>query len=166
MRWTITENADSNVDTRVETRGDQQVIVVDARDSDGNYLNQLDLVGSVIYPDRDTDEPIFRQVAPGRYEASFSPNQEGAYIISVTGATDTESPVTASIAQSTGWVLSYSREYSVNEPDSRFLQEIAAITGGASIAGNPAAAFLHNLDQEEAALPIVPLSDCAGGACC
>jgi uncharacterized membrane protein len=156
VRWTITENADSNVDVRVEARGDQQVIIVDARDTDGNYLNQLNLNSTVIYPDNETQEPGFRQVAPGRYEAAFTPNQEGAYIISVNGATEEGAPVPAAISQSTGWVLSYSREYSVSEPDARFLEEISGITGGASLAGNPAGAFLHNLNQEDAALPLYP----------
>lgn len=167
VRWTITENVDSNIDTRIESRGDQQVIIVDARDSNGDYLNQLQLNASVVYPPgaddqlfddetRRSESPDFRQVAPGRYEATFTPDREGAYIISVTGnsAPDAENP--AVVAQSTGWVLSYSREYSVSEPNIRYLQELAGYTGGTSIAGNPARAFLHNLEQEEAAVPLHP----------
>lgn len=156
VRWTITENSGSNIDTRVETRGDTRVIVVDARDDNGNYLNQLNLDSAVIYPDRTTENPIFRQVAPGRYEAEFHPNQEGAYFIRVYGTTPEDAPIEATVAQNTGWVLSYSDEYRVSEPDPEFLRQIASTTGGRSVANNPANVFAHDLDQAEAALPLYP----------
>lgn len=156
VRWTITEGANSNVDTWVEDRGEQSVVVVDARDGEGNYLNALDLNASIIFPDRITQSPEFKQVAPGRYEAPFVPDQEGAYFIGVAGATRDESSVEASVAQNTGWVLSYSSEYNVNAPDVRFLQEISSITGGTSLAGDPSKPFIHNLDHEEAATPMWP----------
>ncbi len=156
VRWTITENSGSNIDTRIETRGDTRVVVVDARDDAGNYLNQLDLDTAIIYPDRTTQSPTFRQVAPGRYEAAFQPNQEGSYFIRVYGTTPEDAPIEATVAQNTGWVLSYSQEYSVSEPAPQFLQDIAVTTGGGSLAGNPANAFVHNLNQAEAALPLYP----------
>lgn len=159
VRWTITEGTDSTIDTWVEDRGEQAVLVVDARDTDGNYLNALELDSAVVYPDSDHSSfnPIFRQVAPGRYEASFTPTEEGAYFIYVTGKTPEGAPIQASVSQNTGWVLSYSAEYRVSSPDIRFLQEISALTGGTSLAGDPSKAFLHNLDQEEAATPLWPL---------
>ncbi len=156
VRWTITESYGNQLDTWVENRGEQAVLVVDARDLDGNYLNALDLEAAIVYPDREAVTPPLQQVAPGRYEALFEPNQEGAYYIRVFGSTREGAPIEATVAQNTGWVLSYSREYSVSEPDTRFLQQIAGVTGGATLGANPARAFVHNLDHEEAALPVWP----------
>ncbi|NDJ85483.1 MAG: VWA domain-containing protein [Chloroflexi bacterium] len=156
VRWTITEGTDSNLDVWVEERGEDSVVVVDARDNSGNYLNALDLEAAIVLPGRETVSPQFHQVAPGRYEASFKPTDEGAYFIRVYGGTSEDAPIEATVAQNTGWVLSYSPEYRVNEPDAVFLQQISRTTNGSSLAGNPASAFVHNLEQEEAALPLWP----------
>jgi uncharacterized membrane protein len=156
VRWTITESSNSNLEVWVEQRGEQAVLVVDARDNRGDYLNELELDGSVVAPDRTTQSLRLQQVAPGRYEATFTPTTEGAYFIRVAGNTRDGAAIEASVAQSNGWVLSYSPEYSLAQPDERFLEELANLTGGKSLAERPAAAFLHDLDQEEAARPLWP----------
>jgi hypothetical protein len=133
------------------------VIVVDARDDDGNYLNGLDLDAAITYPN--ADEPFlpeFRQVAPGRYEAVFEPTEEGAYFIGVVGRTEEDAPVQATVRQNIGWVLSYSDEYRVSQPDPANLRRIARVTGGTGLDNQPKSAFVHDLDQEEAALPMWP----------
>ena len=156
VRWTITEGTNSNVDTWVENRGEQAVLVVDARDENGNYLNALELDSAVVFPDRESFTPEFHQVAPGRYEAEFEPTIEGAYFIGISGHTGEDALSEATVRQNTGWVLSYSSEYSVSEPNTRFLREISDLTGGTSLAGNTAAPFIHNLTQKDAALPLWP----------
>ncbi|MCB9438247.1 MAG: VWA domain-containing protein [Anaerolineales bacterium] len=158
VRWTITEGTTNNLDTWVEQRGEEAVLVVDARDNDGNYLNGLELESSIVGPPPDYTSVAldFQQVAPGRYEAAFAPTMEGAYHIGVFGQTPEGAPVQATIGQNTGWVLSYSSEYSVSQPDVQLLRAIAGKTGGDTLAGDPAGAFIHNLDQEEAARPLWP----------
>ncbi|GIK66070.1 MAG: VWA domain-containing protein [Chloroflexota bacterium] len=153
VRWTITEGTNSQLEAYVEQRGEQAVLVVDARDDLGNYLNDLELDANIVTPDRTTINTELQQVAPGRYEAVFTPNTEGTYILTVAGSTREGAPIEATVAQSTGWVLSYSPEYSLAEPDELFLEKIS---NGISLAGNPAAAFLHNLDHEEAARSLWP----------
>jgi Mg-chelatase subunit ChlD len=156
IRWTITEGKDTNLEAWVEERGEQAVLVVDARDNSGDYLNALDLDASVVYPDRQTESLGMQQVAPGRYEAVFTPENEGAYFIRVAGATREDAEIEASVAQTTGWVLSYSNEYRPRPTDKQFLDRISGITGGGSLAENPLVAFEHNLDQQQAATPIHP----------
>ncbi|MCQ3930964.1 MAG: hypothetical protein DPW16_10940 [Chloroflexi bacterium] len=153
VRWTITEGTNSQLEAYVEQRGEQAVLVVDARDDLGNYLNDLELDANIVTPDRTTINTELQQVAPGRYEAVFTPNTEGTYILTVAGSTREGAPIEATVSQSTGWVLSYSPEYSLAEPDELFLEKIS---NGISLAGNPTAAFLHNLDHEEAARPLWP----------
>lgn len=153
VRWTITESSNSQLEAWVEQRGEQAVLVVDARDDLGEYLNELDLDANIVMPDRSTVTTELQQVAPGRYEAVFTPNTEGTYILTVAGSTRDGAAIEATVSQNTGWVLSYSPEYSLAEPDELFLDKIA---NGVSLAGNPAAAFLHNLDHEEAARPLWP----------
>jgi Ca-activated chloride channel family protein len=164
VRWTITKGINSNVEAHVVPRGKQAALVVDARDSQGDYLNGLQLKASVLSAQLDRTELSLHQVAPGRYEADFTPTQEGAYFITVAGSTpQTEGPAAVPVVQTTGWVLSYSAEYRVDEigtgADSplNLLKRIASVTGGTSLGDAPKSVFLHNLSRDRAAQPVWPL---------
>ncbi|WP_119072429.1 VWA domain-containing protein [Aggregatilinea lenta] len=161
VRWTITEGAASNVETRVEQRGEQAVITVDARDSSGGYLNGLQLDAAVVSSQLDTLNVPLQQTAPGRYEAMFDPGQEGAYFITVAGTPPDGSDTDGGIMQSTGWVMSYSAEYRVNTEESAdqslaLLDLIARTTDGALLAGQPERVFTHDLQHERAARALWP----------
>jgi hypothetical protein len=91
-----------------------------------------------------------QQVAPGRYEAAFVPDAEGAYFIRLAGGNDDG----LSINQTTGWVMSYSPEYSLTAPAGNLLQSIASLTGGDSLADSPNEVFAHNLTSQAALNPI------------
>jgi hypothetical protein len=153
VRWTITEGTNNNLETRVVMEGEQARVIVDARDADGAFLNGLDLQTSVIDPELNADQVQLRQVAPGRYEATFTPGAEGAYFLRLAGA---EGDI--AVNQTTGWVMSYSPEYSLRPDlaDTDLLSEIAALTNGRSLLGDPGAAFAHNLAIETASVPLWP----------
>jgi uncharacterized membrane protein len=164
VRWTITKDINSNIEAHVVTRGEQAALVVDARDSQGDYLNGLQLTASVLSAELDRTTLTLQQVAPGRYEADFTPAQQGAYFITVAGsAPPGEEPSAPPAVQTTGWVLSYSAEYRVDEigtgADSplNLLKRIASVTGGTSLGGSPKSVFLHNLSRDRAAQPVWPL---------
>jgi uncharacterized membrane protein len=159
IRWTITEGAASNIETRVEQRGEQAVIVTDVRDSNGNYLNGMQLDAAIVGSNLETATIPLQQTAPGRYEATFTPAQEGSYFITVAGAPSEDEG--SGIMQTTGWVMSYSSEYRVGSEDDTnqslgLLNTIARTTDGASLAGDPEDAFAHDLHHERAAQPLWP----------
>lgn len=161
VRWTITEGRDSNLEVYVEERGEQAVLVVNARDNRGDFLNALELDAAIVLPqsefgERETLNTTLKQVAPGSYEAIFEPTQDGAYFIRIAGTTREGASVDASIAESAGWVLSYSNEYRPRETDEAFLKKIAGITSGGSLSEQPADAFAHNLETEESAFDLWP----------
>jgi uncharacterized membrane protein len=164
IRWAIGEQSTSNVEAHVVQRGEDAVLVVEARDSQGGYLNGLQLNGSVTNAQLDTNTMTLQQTAPGRYEGVFNPAQEGSYFITVAGSTPPDSNVLRpeSVIQTTGWVLSYSGEFRVDvtgteqaEPIT-LLRRISNVTGGRSLKDKPDRAFLHDLNQERAAQPIWP----------
>ncbi|MBN1681912.1 MAG: VWA domain-containing protein [Anaerolineae bacterium] len=165
IRWTISEDSSSNLELHITQRGEQAVLVANARDAQGNYLNGLLLDASVITTDLQAVTLRLQQTAPGRYEASFTPEDEGSYFITVAGSTapSTGQPGEESVIQTTGWVLSYSAEYRVDldetdqQPGITLLERIAAVTEGESLRTRPEDAFLHNLDQERAARPVWPI---------
>jgi uncharacterized membrane protein len=161
VRWTITEGATGNLETRVVMENEQAHVIVDARDDNGEFLNGLALQASVVSPNPDDDgtQITLQQVAPGRYEAVFTPSDEGAYFMAITGAgviEGQEFPVN----ERAGWVLNYSTEYDVNvnaRDGELLLRDIAALTGGRSMAGDPGAVFAHTLSVTNAATPLWPV---------
>jgi uncharacterized membrane protein len=155
VRWTITEGKSGNVETRVQMEGEQARLIVDARD-DGAFLNGLNLQMSVVNPLAKASLMPLRQVAPGRYEATFKPENEGAYILHISGAGQGDNPIT--VDQTTGWVMSYSSEYDVTGQGEGelFLSGLANLTGGRSLKDDPGLAFAHNLSAQAAATPIWP----------
>ena len=153
VRWTITEGTNSNLEVRVEQRGEQAYLVVDARDDDGAYLNGLNLNSAVVTPGLESETMNIPQVAPGRYEVAFTPEDEGAYFVRVAGAAGGENQ-NISVAQTGGWVLSYSAEYNLAETDRRFMENISVITGGESLEDKTQSVFAHNLRLEDASEPV------------
>lgn len=164
VRWTITDTTTNNVEARVIERGERAMVIVDVRDMQGNFLNGLQMDAAVASANLERITLRLQQTAPGRYEGSFTPTNEGAYFITVAGSTppDADVLVPQTVVQTTGWVLSYSAEYRVEmtiagrDAPLNLLHRIAAITGGGSLKTSPEDVFLHNLDQEQAAKPIWP----------
>jgi hypothetical protein len=158
VRWTITEGTSSNLETRVVLEGEQARLVVDARDGDGNFLNGLNLQMSVVNPELEAVLLPLQQVAPGRYEATFTPGVEGAYILHVAG-TGTDEDEALALDLTTGWVMSYSSEYNVQgqQEDAAILMDsLATLTRGRSLRNNAGEVFAHNLTAQAATTPIWP----------
>jgi hypothetical protein len=84
-----------------------------------------------------------QQIGPGQYAGEFAPTAEGAYLIRVAG-TDPANANSEAVAQTAGWVLSYSPEYRTLESDPNFLIRLAQLTGGGGIEDS-ADIFKHNL---------------------
>ena len=152
VAWSINAGANKNLETRVVTGGDRARIIVDARDDEGGFLDGLVLNSAVLNPAGASLRLPMQQTAPGRYESSFAPQNEGAYFLTINGA-PSESSV-ANLTDLHGWVMSYSPEYIPRPHDERLLAEIAEITGGRNLAEAPEAVFAHDLSAETAATDI------------
>lgn len=159
IRWTISQSRDSNVETVVELRGEEARLTVDARGANGNFLNNLGMEANVVSPNGDVVSLPLQQVAPGRYEAEFVPEEDGAYFIRVAGGDEQTEAV---VAQTSGWVLGYSPEYQQFETDPEMLAELAAVGNGRNLSDSTAipdpslAVFEHNLSVSATTQPIWP----------
>jgi uncharacterized membrane protein len=156
VRWTISEGRDSAVETAVTYENEQARLVVDARSTDNQFLNGLEMTANVVRPDGVVEQIALPQIAPGQYEAAFTPNSEGAYFIRVTGKAQGEDEVV--VGQTTGWVLGYSPEYQLLEPNTALLAQVAELTNGRNLAeweGDVSQAVLdHSLDSQPTTRPV------------
>ncbi|MEJ2748035.1 MAG: VWA domain-containing protein [Anaerolineae bacterium] len=153
VNWTISQGRESNVETAVTFSGEQARLTVDARDSNGDFLNNLQTEANVVAPDGGVTNLALQQVAPGRYEAEFSPQTDGAYFIRVAGTADGED---TTIGQTSGWVLGYSPEYRQFESNPGLLESLAELTGGQDVSGLETAVFAHTLPSDVTRRPIWP----------
>ena len=152
VRWTISAGRDSTVEAAVSFGEEEALLTVDARSADGAFLNDLLMEANVVAPDGDLEQVSLLQVAPGRYETSFTAEGEGAYLIRVSGTREGEEE--AVVAQTQGWVLGYSPEYRQFDTNVALLETLAGMTGGRDLTDDPAASFSHTLESEPTTRPI------------
>lgn len=165
VRFTINESVQTDISADVTLNGSTATLAVDAFDNSGNFINNLDLTANVVAPDGKAQSVEMEQVAPGRYEAQFTPTQQGAYLLRISGAEGANT----SIGQTAGWVLSYSPEYKLpSDPEAGYntLTQLALITGTcapdkqnvldtkACFLAQPKDAFAHTQVARDIASPI------------
>ncbi len=156
VRWSLVQARESNLETSISYGEEQAQLVVDARNSDGAFINGLDLEANVVDPQGTTIAVPLQQVAPGRYEGSFAPSGDGAYFLRVAGS-DPEAQL--EVGQTSGWILGYSPEYRQLQPNPQLLSSIGALSGGRTLAIAPAtvgSVFDHDLPATRATRPIWP----------
>lgn len=127
VRWSIQDERQSQLDANVILNEGEARLVVDARNDSGGYLNDLIVEATMVSPDGETENISFQQVGPGLYEGQFNPNDEGAYLLGITGTTREGDAVAG---QTIGWVLGYSPEYRTPETNPQLMSQIAEISGG------------------------------------
>lgn len=160
LRWTMTTGRTDKLEARVQAEGEQARLIVDARDDDGNFLNGLTLQARVVSLQQETAELTLRQSAPGRYEALFTPAEEGAWFLNIQGEGLVDG-ANRQLTQTAGWVRSYSPEYDsgaggTRGADRALLRNLSALTGGRDLTENPGLSFEHNLPAREAWTPLWP----------
>lgn len=154
VRWTIREDVQQTLEPRVEYGGETAQVTVDALDNLGATLNGMSLTLRLVTPSMAASEVQLRQTAPGRYSGEFTPGEEGAYLMGLSGTL----PDGQSVVQAAGWVNPYSAEYRLlesGEAGEATLRGLAAPTGGGPLE-SPAAAFVHDLRAQRASQEFWP----------
>jgi Mg-chelatase subunit ChlD/uncharacterized membrane protein len=148
---------DPNRQVNVTMQGTQAQITVDAETSADDpqqrqYLNNLSTTATLVGPDGVPRQITLPQVAPGRYQASTTVDDNGVFQLDVQ-QTD---PATGSVAQqSGGFVVPYSPEYQAAGTNTDFLTSLAQTTGGRVIQ-SPDQALVHDLPAVGEPQPLWP----------
>jgi len=138
--WTLARQSDAPLEMTVALEGETALVAVDALDAEGAFVNGLAATVSVVGPDGQASPVELAQTAPGRYEGTFVPAEEGAYLLRFSGSLDGGE----ALAMTAGWVLDYSPEYATLGSDPAYLVYLAELGGGQALE-EPAAAFAHTL---------------------
>lgn len=153
--YSLASQTPSALDVTVEANGEQAGLVVDALGLAGEtYLNLYEMEANIISPGGQVYSTTLQQTGPGRYEAAFTPGEQGAYLIRVTGRAEDEAGGTA--AATIGWVQSYSPEYRSLEPDPAQAVRLANAAGGRVAGSEPGEAFAHTLASRRGRNPAWP----------
>ena len=144
VRWTMSPGQKGDFDVATKLEGNQGRIVVNALDSESNYINFLDLQASVVAPGGGGVVKIkLHQTGPGLYEASFPVEQTGQFVANITLREGGESSTVAH----TGLSVPYSPEYKELRANDALLEEIRSISNGRSLVMDPERdeVFRHDL---------------------
>jgi hypothetical protein len=152
VRYTMGDPNASPLSISVDQQGATAKVIVEARAANGDYLNGYTLNGNVVAPDGSAQPIGLQQTAPGRYEGSFQPRDQGAYVVGVAG----QSPNGQTVNQRAGWVLSYSPEYRNLESDPDALYRLTVAAQGHVATDHPADAFAHTRSAPLATRPVWP----------
>lgn len=125
IRWTVRSTARANLDTQVEINQRKGKVVIDVVDAKGNFVNMLDIRGSVagtnVSPKLRID-----QTAPGRYEGEFDAPEKGQYMVALSYTDESGTRRTHRV----GAAVPYSPEYHDLGENMAVLTALADRTGG------------------------------------
>jgi hypothetical protein len=122
IRWSMRPvNDQGKFTVATEVEGSKVKVFVTALDKDDEFLNFLDMAGSVIGPDVEPREMKLAQTAPGRYVGEFDAADAGSYFLML-------SPGAGMAAIRTGVNVPYSAEFSDREADVGLLTSLADLT--------------------------------------
>lgn len=135
LRWVARQRAETELRVTSQLQGRQGTLAIEALDRQGDFLNYLQLEGRLVAPGQPGRELQIRQVAPGRYEASFTLDKVGMSLLHVVY----RDPTTGSQGfATTGLSIPYSPEYLHLATDRQALAELAELTGGQLLSGDAA----------------------------
>ena len=119
VRWTMrTQNDDGKYSVATQVKDGRVQVILNAKDSEDNFLNFLDVNATAFGPDLVPINVPLRQLAPGRYVGEFVPASSGSYMLSIL-------PGTGRQVLTTGVNLPFSDEYRIRQANMRLIEQLA-----------------------------------------
>ncbi|MEZ6317327.1 MAG: VWA domain-containing protein [Phycisphaerales bacterium] len=139
VRWAMRPGGSATMRVTTENRGDRTLVQIEALDPEGERLDFAHFDARVALPDG-TGAPLeVRQVGPGRYEGVFESADPGSYVVNLNyrapgseAGTVLEGSVQAAVSRP------FADEFRTLASNSALLRQVAAMTGGRVLTGDPA----------------------------
>jgi Mg-chelatase subunit ChlD len=127
-RDTMRKFVDTGMQTDLRVDGETIKVVTDLVSRDGKFLNHLNIKANVTAPNQTSQQQIFQQTAPGRYEGKFTPAARGIHFVSLYAEGKAgEEPVPLATVS---YIAPYPKEYRELKPNLSLLSRLAEETGG------------------------------------
>ncbi|MDX2131090.1 MAG: glutamine amidotransferase [Planctomycetota bacterium] len=141
LRWVMRPGGSANVRVVTENRGDQTVIIVEALDAAGERLNFATFKGRLALPDGRGIDVDLNQVGPGRYQGVVQTDRPGSYVVSLRYAAPDPTQQDGVLEGSVQAAVTrpYADEYRTLEDNTPLLRQVAELTGGRVLTGDPRA---------------------------
>jgi uncharacterized membrane protein len=155
VRWCSRQPAAAAFEVTTSTQGGKGKIRIDALDKNAAAINFMNIEGTLVRPNHDSEQLHLTQTGPGVYEGEFDARAAGSYVASFAYRLGGGEDAIAGTLQ-TGLSVAFSPEYRELETNQALLAEIADRTGGRMLTrADAAAAFdTSTLAQAEARRPI------------
>jgi hypothetical protein len=134
VRWSMRAGESSDFQVLTDLEGQRATVHVEARTQDGAFANFLDIQGAVIDPDLTTTPIRLQQVGPGRYQGSFAVSAHGTYVVNLRYRDDDKAGLLCGAL-----VVPFAPEFRELKDNTPLLAEVARITGGRLLGGEPEA---------------------------
>ncbi|MEO2018657.1 MAG: FixH family protein [Fuerstiella sp.] len=150
IRHCMRKSESSGFVVDIQRRGVHGKVVIDAVDSDGQFLNMAETEITLIDPRLNSRSIAVHQTAPGRYEAEVKMATPGAWHVQITQKRHGQTLY----QQSRGLIVGYSDELRLRTTNEDLLKSIASSSGGTF---EPAAASVFAPLESETAATATPL---------
>ncbi len=159
VRWAMRPSGSANVSVVTRSEGAQTHVIVSALDARGDPLNFATFIGRLTTPDLTGADISLTQTGPGRYEGTAETADPGQYMVSLrydaviggTGGRRESGAVQAAISRP------YADEYRVVGDNTPLLVQVANMTGGRMLAGNPQQDQLFDRTGLEMPVALTPM---------
>ncbi|MBI2988393.1 MAG: VWA domain-containing protein [Deltaproteobacteria bacterium] len=129
-RSSMRKMPDHRIRTELKQEGEEVKAIVDFVSKEGGFVNHLKLRGNLAGPHQTTHVSSFQQIAPGRYETSFSASQRGVYFLTIHDEGEKgETPAAVTVP----FIAPYPKEYRELKPNTALLSRLAEETGGETL---------------------------------
>jgi Mg-chelatase subunit ChlD len=155
VRYTIGSSSNTTLQMSVKPEAGRMQLTLEANDPRGEFLNGYQVQANIVSPGGEAQSVTLKQIAPGRYETSFDPKEQGVYLIHFSGQPG-DGQARDSFVETIGWTLSYSPEYKYLDSDPDLLLRLVAMSGGKVGTSDPADIFTHDLKATRASRPVWP----------
>ena len=141
VRWVAKSPTAGDCEAFADVQGRDVTLTVEAVQPGGKFVQLADLTGRVIAPDARTTWPLeLRQVGPGQYRANFRAEAGGSYLVNLryrkAGAGEKFAMVQSVVN------VPFAPEFEDLTDNAALLAELAEITGGRVLPGDPEKAEL------------------------
>jgi uncharacterized membrane protein len=155
VRWCSRQPAAAAFEVTTSTQGGKGRIRIDALDKNAAAINFMNIEGTLVKPNHESEPLQLTQTGPGVYEGEFDARAAGSYVASFSYRLGSGEDAVAGTLQ-TGLSVAFSPEYRELETNEALLSEIADRTGGRVLTTAEAAAAFDtaSLPPAEARRPI------------